>query len=245
VGLKVLVAEDSDTNRQVVVFLLEQLGCVVDAVENGREAVEAVSRTAYDMILMDCQMPEMDGYEASRQIRSRQGDSAKPTIIALTAHAIPGEREKCLAAGMDDYLSKPFEMRQIAARLAELKPRAQESASVEEPAINADVMKAFRKQLGDGSARMLAPLITVFLREGEETVRDMQKAAAADDHQKMARGAHRLRGGSCNFGAKKLGEMCQELESRVRAGECKDTTESIARIHREFMRVVAALKKEK
>ncbi len=106
---RLLLAEDSRANQAVAVRMLEKMGCQVELVEGGAAAVAAVERAVFDVVLMDCQMPGMDGYQAAAEIRSAQGDRA-PTIVALTAHAMQGERERCLAAGMDDYLAKPFTM---------------------------------------------------------------------------------------------------------------------------------------
>jgi len=108
--LRVLVAEDNVINQVLAVKMLQKLGCTPDVVANGREAVEAAQRADYDAIFMDCQMPEMDGYQATPEIRRVHGTGRWVPIIALTANAMEGDREKCLQAGMDDYLTKPFSL---------------------------------------------------------------------------------------------------------------------------------------
>jgi CheY-like chemotaxis protein len=114
-GRRVLIAEDNVVNQRVATRFIEKLGCRVDVVANGIEAVEASDRLRYDLILMDCQMPEMDGFAATAVIRERQRDGGRVPIVALTANALAGDRERCLAAGMDDYLAKPVTAADIAA----------------------------------------------------------------------------------------------------------------------------------
>jgi CheY-like chemotaxis protein len=120
--LKILVVEDNVTNRRVAVRMLERLGCRADLAFNGREAVSALGQAAYDVVFMDCQMPEMDGFEATVEIRRREQGARHTTIIAMTASVLDGDRDRCLVAGMDDYLTKPIKLGALAGAIRKWEP---------------------------------------------------------------------------------------------------------------------------
>jgi CheY-like chemotaxis protein len=137
---RVLLVEDNAVNQEIGLAMLQSIGCEVDLAADGREAIDATQARAYDLVLMDCQIPEVDGFEATRAIRARESSSGgkapnrRLTIVALTANAMQGDREQCVAAGMDDYLSKPFTARQLRAMLQQWLPRAANEPTVLESA---------------------------------------------------------------------------------------------------------------
>src|SRR5205085_7426240 len=164
---RVLVVEDNATNQHVAVRMLEKRGYGVEAVANGREAVDALAQIPYDLVLMDCQMPQMDGYAATTEIRRRereQGAAARRTpIVAMTAHALEGDAEKCLAAGMDDYSPKPVTVQRLEAVLTHWCPQTGPGAPDE--AVDARALAALRDLHGEGRPDLLAELIAIYLRD--------------------------------------------------------------------------------
>jgi CheY-like chemotaxis protein len=227
--LRILLAEDNTVNQQLALLLLESMGYRADVAANGVEAVEAVDRLPYDLVLMDVQMPEMDGLEATRRIRA-DGPSPQPRIVAMTANAMQGDREACLAAGMDDYLAKPIRPEQLAAAIAAtpiappIRPRItvlDPSAPRPPPAIAPN-------------AEALARLVASFLDNGAGLIAKMAEAAGAGDVEVLRRHAHTLKSNAASFGATELAEHCAALEAQARAGDLAGAGEAVSRIAQEF-----------
>ena len=205
---RILVAEDNKVNRYVMLLLLEELGYTADTVVNGKEALAALRRQSYDIVMMDCQMPEMDGYETTRTIR-REFEKP-PRIIAMTAHALRGDREKCLAAGMDDYLSKPIIETDLDTALKKWAP-------VREPKAPVD-LQHLRDICGDapGAIRTVADL---YLEQGAELLPAMEMAIRNNDAKHVRSIAHRLRGASLSCGSNSIVPFLSELEKLGNSGD--------------------------
>jgi GAF domain-containing protein/DNA-binding response OmpR family regulator len=234
--LRILLAEDNTVNQQLALLLLESMGYRADVASNGVEAVEAVNRLPYDLVLMDVQMPEMDGLEATRRIRA-DGPSPQPRIVAMTANAMQGDREACLAAGMDDYLAKPIRPEQLAAAIAATPNRA-----AERPRVTVlDPSALARLQAIAPNAEALARLVASFLDNGAVLIAKLAEAAGAGDAEALRRHAHTLKSNAASFGATELAERCAALESQARAGDLASAGEAVSRIAQEFDGARAAL----
>ncbi len=229
-GYRVLVADDNLINRQVAVHILEQLGCRVDAAVNGREAVTLQALSPYDLILMDCQMPEMDGYQATLAIRAAAKTSGgrHTPIIALTAYAMQGEREKCMAVGMDDFLSKPLRpngMREALGRW--LRPSA--AILVEDD----DELYVMQKMFG----RDFSELAALFLSDSPKRIALMEQAIADSNTEGLAQAAHSLSGSCSSIGATGLAALCKNLETKIKNGQSDNFQTKIVAIKTEYARV--------
>jgi len=221
---RVLVVEDGVVNRKVAVELLSRAGCESDVAVDGEEAVTATARTAYDLVLMDCQMPRLDGYEATRAIRARESASGsrRVPIVALTAQAVHDDRERCLAAGMDDYLSKPIRaaaLREILDRWllapSEPAPAGPRASGANEPDMDAEVLAELRELGGTAGPEVLAEILTTFLREGEQRLAVLRSALDSENWHDLGRAAHALKGASATVGARGLSSSCARLEREV------------------------------
>ena len=251
--VRILLAEDNQVNREVVALQLQRDGYRADIAVNGREAVEAAARTAYDIVLMDCQMPEMDGYEATREIRAREGAGRHTIIIAMTAYAQEGDRERCLAAGMDDYISKPIRHEALIATLARWLPNipprdrgepAEAAPPVDQQGpLDARVWQTLRLLQSSAEPDFIARLIDLFLADTAKQLAAIDAALSQNDAQKLAHAAHALKGSSGNVGATGMVEICQAIETLGRAGSVAAAA-LVLQLRAEFDHVRRALEQE-
>jgi two-component system, sensor histidine kinase and response regulator len=250
----VLVAEDNAVNQKVAVRMLERLGYRADVAANGLEALDALSRIPYTAVLMDVQMPEMDGYAATVEIRRREGDARHTPIIAMTANALEGDREKAIEAGMDDYIVKPVNSKELAATLKRWLSQpdeartASEEASIdsgappaEEPVIDRSLLENLRELQGDGAPDILNELIELFLSDVPLQLADLREAAEAGESNSVERIAHKLKGSAAHMGALRMRALLAELEEIGRSEELGAAPERISRAEEEFGRVRVAL----
>jgi PAS domain S-box-containing protein len=228
-GKKVLVVEDNKINQKVIVAKLAKFDIVPELSENGQLALNKLAQSAYDLILMDCQMPVMDGYTATRELRLLEARQGLPhqTVIALTANALEGEREKCLAAGMDDYLSKPIVTEQLTAMLAsrlgsEIAPAllVENSAPAASNPIIWDATAAF-EQL-DGDSALLDEMIALFLIEGPKQLTELSRVQAEGNLPALANAAHAIKGTLAQFYAESAKAGALLLEQTARSGQSAD-----------------------
>jgi CheY-like chemotaxis protein/HPt (histidine-containing phosphotransfer) domain-containing protein len=255
VPLRILLAEDNAINQKVALRMLERLGYGAEVVGDGRQALARLEHAAYDVILMDVQMPEMDGLEASRTICARCPAGARPRIIAMTAEAMQGDRDKCLAAGMDDYIVKPVTLDRLAAALAQCRPVAAASApeaAAAPPlekesittgtALDRDALDQLREDLGGTAA--LREVIRSFLDQTPTVLSALRDAAARADVPSVQRAAHMIKGTSSILGARELAEQCAEIERIGRTGCIADAGSRVTAVAASYRTVEAALNAE-
>ncbi|HVY07787.1 MAG TPA: response regulator [Burkholderiales bacterium] len=225
----VLLVEDNTVNQLVASEMLASLGCQVEVANNGREALEALKHGRFDIVLMDCQMPEMDGYQATREWRTLEGgQGTRLPIVALTANALDGDRERCLAAGMDNYLSKPFKREQLADMLAQMLSGATPAAGIERPSDPAPAVEIIDRKAIDairmlgGGNDLLRKVLDAYLGNSPKLVEEFAKGLADGNPEQAHRAVHTLKSSSANVGALQLSELCRQVESLVRAGNLAD-----------------------
>jgi PAS domain S-box-containing protein len=254
-GARILLAEDNPVNQKVAVRMVEKLGYDVDVASDGAAAVEAFSRRPYAAILMDVQMPEMDGYEATTEIRSREGTTRRTPIIAMTANAIEGDRDKALSAGMDDYVPKPVKLETLDAALqrwalvAEHAQPEQTGAETSSPigfedSLDQDVLATLRSIEQEGTSGFVAEIADMFLRDAEMSIGKLREDAHTSEWGSIERTAHNLKGSCSNIGATKMAAICADLEEAAAARDSGRTKQLLKVLGTECAFVRLALESE-
>ena len=274
---RILLAEDNIVNQKVASKILDKLGYRVDVVANGQEATEAINRIAYDIILMDCQMPEMDGHQATKEIRRRETENPKPNandqaqetcrrvpIIALTANALKGDRERCIESGMDDFLCKPINIEQLDETLRRWLPQEplpyQEmndtnsskkdasqtnlSEADQTAALDIRMLDELRALGGDDDPEFLASVIVQFLEDIPRHLDGIRQAIEQQDADSLMKTAHGFKGSCRNIGAKPLADVCFTLEQLGRGGTTEGALSILSQLESEQSRVQSALQTE-
>ncbi|GAB4535887.1 MAG: hypothetical protein Tsb0014_23220 [Pleurocapsa sp.] len=234
--LNILLAEDIVVNQKVALLILQQMGYRADVVSNGIEVLEALRRQVYDVILMDVNMPEMDGLTATQLICQQWQPPSRPRIIAMTANAMTGDREKCLAAGMDDYISKPIRVDELKAALSKCQPEAnsqdnpqlpnRKAAKTSQPrgeTVDFSVLESLCEMAGEEASLLLTEMINTYLEDTEQRLQDIADAITQANAETIKQAAHSMKSSSANLGAMNLAQVCEQLEQLGRAQTIENT----------------------
>jgi two-component system, sensor histidine kinase and response regulator len=220
-GQAILVVEDNAVNQRVIEAMLAKRGFAVECAGNGRDGLERIAERDYALVFMDCQMPEMDGYEATAALRERETAGEHLPVVAMTAHAMKGDRERCLAAGMDDYLAKPLrpeELDAVLERWLHASAAAPPSGPEPLPAAMALVDEARARVFREDYPEIVDQLIELFEGSTPPLLRELREGAAAGDHETVRRAAHKLKGSCQNIGASGMAAQVAALERTAAAG---------------------------
>jgi CheY-like chemotaxis protein/HPt (histidine-containing phosphotransfer) domain-containing protein len=262
--LHILLAEDNVINQKVALALLERIGYRADIAANGLEAIQALQRQPYDVVLMDVQMPEMDGLETTHYICKQWPAEERPWIIAMTANALQGDRERCFEAGMNDYVSKPIRLEELTQALQRCQSRSNEAKagliSVQaqgqvEPeevqngsqlnqellALDINVLNELHRLLKEHAPQMIAELIDLYFKTSPPLLEEMARAIQQGEGRALYLAAHTLKPGSAYLGAMELAALCAELETIGKSGQLEGAAAKLAELEAEFSRVKIAL----
>ncbi len=238
---RILIVEDNTVNQKVALGIMKKMGCRADVAANGVEAVKAVTKLSYDLILMDCQMPEMDGYEATATIRRIEGEMRHTPIVAMTANALKEDYKRCIDSGMDDYIAKPVQISEVSRVLSRWLPQQPVPRSSGSSLISLDmqVLDELRTVLGDD----FGELIDDFLCDTKSRIEEMEAAVAKEDAKTIRWVAHSLKGSSSNIGATALSDESHCLEKMARSGNLIGIDGALHSLTKEFERVKELLNK--
>jgi PAS domain S-box-containing protein len=245
--LKILLVEDHPVNQMVILNQLQMLGYEADCVDNGKDAIAQLTKQSYDIVLMDCQMPILDGYETTRQLRRREGSHRHTVVIALTAHALSTDRDKCLAAGMDDYLSKPIDQDALGVAIErwanhvatpEVKNTPICSAlSLEETPLDLERLNAVSR----GKVPFQQRLVQAFIENAQPGLEQMRQALQSNDFLTVEQQAHRIKGASANVGVRLMPDVAGQLEQQAREKTLEGAIERLEALERQLEQVKAFL----
>ncbi|HEU4529122.1 MAG TPA: response regulator, partial [Actinomycetota bacterium] len=241
--LRILLTEDNVVNQRLALRLLEKMGYRADVAGNGIEALEALERQRYDLVLMDVQMPEMDGVEATRRILERWAEGERPRIVAMTAEAMHGDREGFLAEGMDDYVAKPIRTQDLVVAIRRTPSRAQAGPAPADEATPVDpaVLSRLTESMG-GDEAFVSELIEQFVADSPELVAMARRGLGAGDAEQVRRAAHTLKSNAATFGAHRLSDLSRALEDDAKDGALEAAPERLDAIAEELELVHAALR---
>ncbi len=247
---RILVVEDNKTNQMVALGILEHLRYQADVAVNGVEALEAMAKRSYAAVLMDCQMPEMDGFEATAEIRRIEGTGRRTPIIAMTAGVVDGAREECLASGMDDYISKPVTPEAVGDALrhwvgdedAQPDPPAVMDGSVPAGGAVDESRLGVLRGMGPPDGSLLGRLVDAFLSEAPSSMAVLHDAIEQEDAPALQKGAHRLRGSAANLGATGMAALCGDLEALGGDHDLPEAAELLRRLEAELDLVTTGLR---
>jgi PAS domain S-box-containing protein len=240
-ALRILLAEDNAMNQKVALRLLEQLGYGADVANNGLEAIEALERQPYDVVLMDVQMPELDGLDATRQICERWPEETRPHIVAMTANALPEDREACFAAGMNDYVAKPIRAEELVAALKRVRPLPDADGAATGVAYVSLDDGALANLRGLGGDEFLGEVIDAFLADAPELIATLRGSLEEQRSEELRRAAHTLKSNGATLGAEQFAELCRTLEQRAKDGELDDASKLVDRIEEQYRLLEEAL----
>jgi signal transduction histidine kinase/DNA-binding response OmpR family regulator/pSer/pThr/pTyr-binding forkhead associated (FHA) protein len=264
-NLRILLADDNNINQKVTSLMLEKLGYRTDVVSNGLEAVEAVEKIPYDVVLMDVEMPQMDGLTATSTILTKTSIQSFPYIIALTAYALSETRNQCLQAGMKDFLVKPIRLENLALALqqaakviaADQQPLAQEkfketiaenlpsaSENVSLPTLDHQVLGSLRSLAGAKAKTFLTEIIEQYFEDTPQKLQVIQQAIDNQDATALRQAAHGLRSGSANLGAIAVADLCRQLEDLARSGTTQGSSITMELLIQNYPKVKLALEQE-
>jgi CheY-like chemotaxis protein/HPt (histidine-containing phosphotransfer) domain-containing protein len=245
---RILIAEDNVVNQMVALKILEKYGFTADAVADGEEAIKALSILPYDLVLMDCHMPRLDGYEATRRIRDPESgvkDSSIP-IVAMTANALEGDRDRCIEAGMDDYIAKPISQTDVINILERWLPKGSDrprpDLSVDTRHTVFDPEKLMNDLQSDGA--LLQEILGVFVRDASEQIDAIADSIRESDVAEVRSHAHTLKGSASNVGAMALSDASARLESLARSGDLGNASTLFGILEHEYRKLLTRLKSE-